>query len=137
MYCTIQDISDRLTNTILAQLTDDENGSVANAPIANKYIHEATALIDSYLRGRYTLPLIGNFDILTNIALALIVYGLRTRRGTASEQETNDYKEAKMDLLRLQKGIITLEEAAETASTGHYFGTTHESVFPSLDNYAS
>ncbi|MBR6126271.1 DUF1320 domain-containing protein, partial [bacterium] len=56
-YCTIEDIETHISTPILIQLTNDDGGETVDREVASEAIVYSSAIIDGYLRGRYTLPL--------------------------------------------------------------------------------
>ena len=46
-----------MSNAELVQLTDDTNSGAVNAQLVTDILDEASAMIDSYARTRYTVPL--------------------------------------------------------------------------------
>lgn len=56
-YCTQQDLTDRFGSVELLQLADRDHSGAVDAEVINGAIADADAEIDSYLAGRYALPL--------------------------------------------------------------------------------
>ena len=72
-YATKADLQQRLTDTKLVQLTDFGNtGSMDEARITEA-LNVASALVDSYVAGRYTLPLTVS-DQVRDLTVELAVY---------------------------------------------------------------
>ncbi|HPC22448.1 MAG TPA: DUF1320 family protein, partial [Phycisphaerae bacterium] len=55
-YITAADLSRRLGATLYARLTDRENGTTANAAVAETIVAEAESEANSYLAARYATP---------------------------------------------------------------------------------
>jgi phage gp36-like protein len=137
MYCSKADIiSRRLTETLLIQLTDDQEYGVADDKVVNDAISEAGEIIDGYLRKRYPLPLSTVPGLLRNLAVDLAVYALygRGRCGTP-ERVTTDRDNAVKLLGKIQSGDVVLgvsdpatkaategPEAMQVATPGRTFG---------------
>ena len=56
-YCTVADMTARFGEIELAQLTDLEDRETVNAVTVQAAITDASGEIDSYLAGRYALPI--------------------------------------------------------------------------------
>lgn len=56
-YCTVADLVARFGETELAQLTDLEDRETVNEATVQAAITDASGEIDSYLAGRYALPI--------------------------------------------------------------------------------
>lgn len=80
MYCTQQDLIDRGYEQDLLQLTDPDNTGIIDAVIVAKALARASAEIDGYLAGRYTLPLAIEVPILREKACDLAWYYLNADR---------------------------------------------------------
>jgi len=137
MYCTIQDIIDDLTENVVAQLSNDIEPNVINREIVNKYIIDATQIIDGYLRGRYKLPLINEHSILKKICVDIVKYELYKRRGKIFDNIQDLYKDGIATLEKIQKGIITLNEGTTETRPSFYLVSEREPVFEktTLSNY--
>jgi phage gp36-like protein len=127
MYCLIEDIQKQLSQDTLIQLTDDNQTGKIDSVIAEEAILYSESLINGYLRGRYTLPLISITspnppDVLKILAVDLSIYRLYSRRfqadipGSISEKYKNSIK----ILEQIQRGIISL--GVETAGTAPELG---------------
>ena len=77
-YVTQPQLVDRFGEAMLVGLTD--RGSVAtgaiDSAVVTRVLTDTDALIDSYLAGRYTLPLGSIPAVLTDIAARLAIYAL-------------------------------------------------------------
>lgn len=140
MYCTVSDIENAITRSLLALRTDDANGKIVNEGIVNSFIQSTSDTIDNYLRGRYTLPLNNYHDILKKVCIDLTVYELAKRRGKASQDERQDYDDAHSMLYKIQKGIVLLQEnttelKVSQSGTIGIFGTKSPSVFSTVDKF--
>jgi len=76
----------------IADAADRDADGAADAAIVAAAISRATGVIDSYLRSRFTLPLVSTPDLVREIALALARYFLST--GESSDRVETDYKQA-------------------------------------------
>lgn len=57
-YCTVADLIARFGEIEIAQLTDPEDRETVNEAVVQAAITDASGEIDSYLGGRYALPII-------------------------------------------------------------------------------
>ena len=107
-YCTIEDIDTHISTPTLIQLTNDDGEETVDREVATEAIVYSSAIIDGYLRGRYTLPLDTHFPLLRILAIDLSVYRLYARRMADEMPEVieNAYKNAIATLRDIQKGII-------------------------------
>lgn len=79
-YITAADLSRRLGATLYARLTDRENGTTANAAVAETIVAEAESEANSYLAARYATPVSLSAhpelaDVLARRVLDLAEYG--------------------------------------------------------------
>jgi len=112
-YCTASDLTERLSNDELIQLTDDVSAGVPDQGIISAAIAAAQDTIDGYLRGRYPVPLVSVPGIIKNLALDLTLYNLFRRRGQLQANESREllYKQAVGQLKDIAAGIILLQTA--------------------------
>lgn len=105
-YCTVQDMIDRFSEDELIQRTDHANTGVINTTVLNKSIADATAEIDSYLIGRYALPLTPQPAGLTRICCDIARYFLYD--DAATEQVIARFEAVIKYLEQVAKGNIRL-----------------------------
>lgn len=110
MYITEINMVSLLGESIASQLTDDQLGTYVNTSFLTDIITNQTALMDNYLRGRYTLPLSNTHYILTNICFILTKYELYKRRNAVTDRIQAEHLEAMKQLDDLRKGLIILDE---------------------------
>ena len=116
MYCTIDDIEKHTSTPTLIQLTSDDGQDEIDKTVVEESILYSSALIDGYLRGRYSLPLDICFPLLRVLAVDLSVYRLYSRRMQNEMPEVIDsaYKNAIATLRDIQKGVISLQSENDT-----------------------
>jgi len=129
MYCILEDIQKQVSQDTLIQLTDgDQIGEIDSIIVEEAIIYSET-LIDGYLRGRYTLPVISianpnSPDILKILAVDLSIYRLYSRRFQTDTPDSisEKYKNSIRILEQIQKGIISLgiETAGIVPELGEY-----------------
>lgn len=107
-YATVTDLQDRLGDARLQQLTDigDPPVGVINDAVALAALADATAEIDGYLVGRYTLPLADPPGVLKVHCCTIAHYRLLGDR--ADELSREQYKLAIAYLDRVGRGEILL-----------------------------
>lgn len=77
----MEDISARMTYDELVQFTNDsENATSPDESKLNSIIGLANSIVDSYLRGRYELPLAITDANLTDIACSLAIFKINELR---------------------------------------------------------
>lgn len=116
MYCTLDDIEKHTSTPTLIQLTSDDGQDEIDKTVVEESIIYSSALIDGYLRGRYSLPLDICFPLLRVLAVDLSVYRLYSRRMQNEMPEVIDsaYKNAIATLRDIQKGVISLQSENDT-----------------------
>lgn len=121
-YCSVNDIETQISTTTLIQLTSDNGLGEIDNVVAQEAIIFSSALIDGYLRGRYTLPLNTHFPLLRVLAIDLSVYRLYSRRMQDEMPEViqTAYDNAISTLKDIQKGIISLESENDLLETSSF-----------------
>jgi phage gp36-like protein len=118
-YSTDAELYDRIDQETVIQLTDDDNsGAPAQSVLDNKRA-DASELIDTHLRGRYTVPVDPAPKILANIEADLLVHGLYTRRPNYEipESVTQSKKDALRLLMDINTGKLLLEDQPDIAES--------------------
>ncbi len=118
-YTSLQQLTDRYGEKMLAQLTD--RGAVfsgaIDAAVVDRALADTDALIDGYLAGRYLLPLAQTPPLLADLAQAIAIYKLHAK--TAAEKITEDYQQALKVLRDIAAGVVRLAVAGvEPVSSG-------------------
>lgn len=112
-YISVSDVTTGLGNQAY-ELLDVAVGSdvSANTALLAK-IEETNAQVDSYLRGRYSLPLAVVSADLKMAAMGLVRWGLLMRRPeVASEGDRSIFEDARKYLSDVSKGIVVLDTGA-------------------------
>lgn len=122
-YCTEQDLVDRKSTRVIAQVTGDSDGATIDSDKVTEAIDDFSARMDNALRVNYpSLP----FDETNNFLNRLNVDGayLLLKRDTAngwSEDHRDDWKMLNKDLEQIAQGKIDLisetEEELEARGT--------------------
>jgi len=121
-YATKQDLVDRYTETELAQLTDEEAGEVIDDTVMNKALADTDAEIDSYLQGRYTLPLASTPPRLNLAACRIARFHLYKDKPTEHVRQAYDDEIAWLKLVAA--GKISIGPAEEGESEAPPSGNT-------------
>jgi phage gp36-like protein len=110
-YATIADVKNRLPEEWITQLTDDNQTDSIDTEKANDCLRYGQDLIDSYLRGRYSVPLApGNIpDMIRDMNTHLAIYHLFTRSlvVTVPEPIKLEYEETIKLLKEIQRGKMS------------------------------
>lgn len=80
MYCSQEDVVQRLDPVYLTDLTDDNQDGAPDTPVVEAAIADADALIDSYLAGRFRTPLETPPPLIRRFSIDLAIAGLFARR---------------------------------------------------------
>lgn len=106
MYVAAQELIDRYGEEELIQLTDRHGMGAIDHAVLDQAIADASAEIDSYLAGRYTLPLVEVPAALSRIACEIARYHLYDDAPTEAVKDR--YDNAIRFLRSLAKGEISL-----------------------------
>jgi phage gp36-like protein len=107
-YCTLADILDKIPESEVINMTDDEGEGVVNQGRVNDAIADAQALIDSYAGKRHNVPLDPVPRVIQRAACVIAIYNLFARRLGAPEEWQRRH-EAQVRWLRdLADGKVTL-----------------------------
>jgi phage gp36-like protein len=124
-YCTLTDLKKAIPERNLIQITDDENLEQVNTGRVTQAIEDADNLIDSYLRGKHTVPLSDPSPRIRRLSVDFAVYYLYRRR---MEFETTDalaatYKEGIRFLEGVRDGKNIIDDPDSSANTAGIFKT--------------
>ena len=110
-YCTEADLLNQLTQAELVQLTDDTGAGTVDSDKVDAAIAAASATIDAYAGGRYTLP-VQPSEKLKQLCIDLSIYELEKRRRRVREA-TLAARDAALSFLRdLARGQAVLDQPA-------------------------
>lgn len=119
-YCTLAELTDRFGETLLIDLShrDGARPAAPDAALFARVIADADALIDSYLKGRYQLPIAGAVPpVLTDLSLAISIY--KAHASVVAEKFRKDFEDALKTLKDIASGAARLDVAgAEPAASG-------------------
>lgn len=129
MYCTLDDIEKHTSTPTLIQLTSDDGQEMVDKTVVEEALLYSSALIDGYLRGRYSLPLDICFPLLRVLAVDLSVYRLYSRRMRNEMPEVIEtaYNNAISTLRDIQKGVISLQSENDSLEVAGFNAEEYKS----------
>lgn len=110
-YVTGIDLRKRVSETKLTQLTDYRADGATDEAIIVAALSYASATIDSYAGGRYTLPLTVSEQV-KDLCITLTIYKLHDGRQTMPDQVRRSYEDAIAFLKDVAKGQASLDQSA-------------------------
>jgi len=111
-YITKDDLSpSRVTAAEMVQLTDDTGSGAANDAVTNTILVQSSALVDSYCRQRYQVPLQAS-DQVKGLCSDIATYKLFLRRNRVSEEIRQAYVDALAFLKDVSAGKAGLDQPA-------------------------
>jgi phage gp36-like protein len=114
-YATVNDVTARYPNRDLVQLTNEDPAAttVNSAPIQTA-LDDASAEIDGYLDGRFTLPLSDPPAVLGRLCTDIAMYRMQVLRPLRDLADARQrYDDAIAMLTRVAAGELTLGLAAD------------------------
>lgn len=119
-YCTLDQLKDRYGEALLVELSfrGSTQPTEPDAALFARAIADADALIDGYLKVRYSLPISGATPaLLTDVGLKVAIYNAHAN--VVSEKIRADYQDALKLLDKIAQGTVKLDAAGvEPASAG-------------------
>ena len=114
-YATAQDVINRYPNRDLVQLTnEDPTATTVNTAPITQALSDASAEIDGYIEGRFTLPLTDPPTVLNRLATDIAMYRMQTLRPLHDlEDARKRYEDAVAILSKVAAGELTLGLAAD------------------------
>ena len=118
-YATPQDIMNRYPNRDLVQLTnEDPTITTINTAALQQALDDASAEIDGYLGGRFTLPLTDAPEVLNRLVCDVAIYRLQSLRPIHDLADARRrYHDAIAMLTRVASGEMTLGSGADGRET--------------------
>lgn len=117
-YATITDVRKQIREDELIGLTDDTNSGLTDAVKVDSALADASAEIDGYLGGRYTLPLAATPAILKKLCCDIAIYNLYAMGHGAPESRQKLYDNAVAFLKEVGKGTLNLGAADPIKAAG-------------------
>ncbi|MDH5478611.1 MAG: DUF1320 domain-containing protein [Nitrospinota bacterium] len=134
-YITQADLETRFGADEIVRLADRDGDSAADAEVVAAAIADADALIDSYLAGRFTLPLTQVPTTLVRLACAIARYHLYDDK--PGEHVAKEYSAALRALEKIANGEIHIgvDGADPAGSSGAPESSSGASQFDDLTGY--
>ena len=109
-YATAQDVINRYPNRDLVQLTnEDPTATTVNTTPITQALDDASAEIDGYIEGRFTLPLNDPPAVLNRLATDIAMYRMQSLRPLHDlEDARKRYEDAVAMLEKVAAGELTL-----------------------------
>ncbi len=107
-YCTLDDIKVLMADDLLVSYTNDSGGSTIVTTVTSAIISNASALIDSYLQERYTLPLPSTPPSIKALCVTIAIYRIYCRRESVPDAVADEYKAAIKKLEKIATGDLSL-----------------------------
>ncbi len=107
-YCLKADLLEKVDESILIQLTDDDGLGVVADDVVTKAIEDADAEIDGYCGKRYSVPFSTVPGMIKKLSQDIALYNLFQRRSGATEEKKRDYENAIRFLRDVSKGAVSL-----------------------------
>lgn len=126
-YCALQDLIDRYGETEILELTDRDQSGDIDEDVADRAIDDASAEVDGYIGGKYSLPLDSPPAVLTRITADIARY--RLYDNIATEEVRRRYEDALRFLKAVGKGEISLGADPPPASAGSVYVDRGRRVF--------
>ena len=105
-YCTSADMIARFGEDELIELTDRDNAGSIDDLVLSAAMDDASATIDSYIRGVCSLPLLPVPQTIKSIACDLAFHALHTKG--ESDAQTRRFGDAMDHLWKISVGMISL-----------------------------
>lgn len=139
-YSTQTDIEKTIPSARLIELTDDSDPPVAvDTDILAEQIAFADALIDSYLRGKHTVPLTTVPPMVRKWSVVLSIYNCYERRIDLAIPETlqTRYDKIIKELELVRDNKIMIDDDGSAANSASYYKsnkTTDSKIFTVADD---
>jgi len=114
-YATAQDVINRYPNRDLVQLTnEDPTATTVNDTPITQALADASAEIDGYIEGRFTLPLADPPAVLNRLTTDIAMYRMQSLRPLHDlEDARKRYEDAVAMLVKVAAGELTLGLSAD------------------------
>lgn len=136
MYAILQDLIDRVGLDTLSMLARGEIDLVEDSEAKERVytaIQTATDLVDSYVQGRYPVPLNPVPNVVRDKVVDIALYQLASWRGLDPEGEgaqlITNYKAAERWLQDVAKGVVSFGAAPAAPPPGGVTISSNERIF--------
>jgi phage gp36-like protein len=120
-YCTLADLVDRYGETEVLAYADRDRDGLADAALVDGVLADVDAEIDTYLAGRYALPLSETPRVLVRIACELARERLMMANGARLDSESPERRAAdgsRATLRDIARGTLTIGTPVPATSSG-------------------
>lgn len=109
-YATRNDlVPGRMTEVELQQLSNDAGNDAVDEVLVTQMLVEASALVDTYCRQRYTVPLQVSAQV-KSMTISIALYKLFLRRRRMSDDVRREYEDAIQMLRDIASGKAGLDQ---------------------------
>ncbi|WP_423197447.1 DUF1320 domain-containing protein [Cupriavidus sp. H19C3] len=116
-YATRDDMAARFGEDELIQLSDRDDQGEINVGVLADALEDASAEMDSYLAGRYAVPLAQAPRFLAGLCMDIARYRLCGSGGRRSTEDIDDrYKNAVKFLEKVANGTVSIGPVSQTAT---------------------
>jgi phage gp36-like protein len=113
-YATVNDVTARYPNRDLVQLSNEDPATTVNGAPIQTALDDASAEIDGYLEGRFTLPLSDPPAVLNRLCTDIAMYRMQVLRPLHDLADARKrYDDAIAMLAKVAAGELTLGLAAD------------------------
>ena len=140
-YCNQDNVEQQVTPQILAQLTDDTNGTTVDTSVLDEKIALAESEINGYLRGKHSVPYADGSvpAMVRNWCVVITAWHCYSRRSnlTVPENLEKMYKNAVRQLKEVQSGQFVIDDDSSVQNTAAFYKsnkTSSSRIFTSNDN---
>lgn len=118
VYCTITNIQASLDEQDLVRFTDDSDTGEPDQAKITEAVEDASALIDSYISGRYGAALDPVPKLVRSMAVDIAIYKISSRKSDAPEECRKKFDDAVKLLQRIQSGDADIPGVVVDEDTG-------------------
>lgn len=126
-YSIEADVTSKIPEADVALLTDDADGDVIDSAKVDEAIERADDMVDSYIRGRFEVPLDPTPPLIKRISTNLAIFELYERKLNLIVPENIQRlrDNAVGDLVKIQEGKIAIEISKGQAPASFAARSTH------------
>jgi phage gp36-like protein len=129
-WLTQAHIEDRVQETVLLALADDNGDHIVDANVIQSVAADAEGVVESHIGGRYVVPLGVAEEALVDIAAAIAIHRLYLRQSEESPDHVKEAHTLAMRRLdRIRRGEILLLEAIHRGRVAHSSLDSEDRVF--------
>jgi phage gp36-like protein len=115
-YATVQDALDRYGSDYVITSCDRDGDASLDTSALEQALDDATDFIDSFLIGRYTLPLLSTPAAFKKFCCDIAIFFVSENAGTMTNEKRDRYKRAEEWMCAVSEGKRRLVDAGTAAS---------------------